>query len=775
MSAAHPSPDTGLMDTTLLLGRALARLCAMQGHAVPVNRFTMAAAGAHGAPLQGLDLPTRAVELWRTAFPGGSVQALAQPPGPGDMPVLWLAAQAGRGAADTTDTTATDPAAPDFSALSAATEARAAGPVLPATGPGGGVLIVRGVLADGRVACVDAAGAALELDAAQAATGRWLQLRVAAVEAPAAATERVAQRPRTAGQWFRFALLRRRRVFLEGALASVTINLLAIASAFYAMQVYDRVVPTQGYATLWVLTAGVAMAVLIELAMRQVRARMVERGCKAIDEELSSVFFGHALAIRMDQRPKTVGTFAAQIRHFEMVRNFMTSSTLFVLADAPFALIFIGVIALIGGPVAVVPAVVLVLALTVGLLVRKRIARFTQAHMEESNRKNGLLIEAVDGVESVKAASAEWKTLDRWRQLTRVLARDELAIRDATSLSQNLTHMLQQVSNAAMIFVGAYAIGNGNLTLGGLIACTIIAGRALGPVTQVAGLIVQWEHARVALKGLDAIMALPADTDGDQPPVVPDHCQGRLRLEGVNFGYSPQQPALSVEGLTISPGERVAVVGSVGSGKSSLIKVLSGLFRPQQGRAFLDDVDLAHLAPAYVREHVGYLPQDVRLFQGTLRDNLALGLPSPTDEQLLAAARRTGLDKVIAAHPLGLGIEISEGGRGLSVGQRQLVGLTRLVLASPRIMLLDEPTASMDPTLEATVAAQVFATRPADSTLVVVTHKPSMLRHFTRILVLDRGRVVADGPRDRILAQLRGAGGAPAEGLPAPSAERAAA
>ena len=521
------------------------------------------------------------------------------------------------------------------------------------------------------------------------------------------------------------------------------------------MQVYDRVVPTQGFSTLWVLTVGVLMAIVLELVMRQVRNRLVENACKAIDEELSGVFFGHALAIRMDQRPRTVGTFAAQIRHFEMVRNFMTSSTLFIFADAPFALMFVVVIGMLAGPVALVPLVFIPISILAGIAFRSKLAKLTELHMQESNRKNGLLIEAIDGIESVKAAGAEWKMLDRWRALTHLLGRDELAIKNITNFSTNLTQTLQQLSYVGLMAAGVYAINQGSLTVGGLIACTIISGRALSPIAQITGLMVQWQQSQTALRGLDAIMAMQPDSQPGERRMVPEQCMGNLKVQQLSFGYSAEAPALSLDNLSISKGERVAVLGAVGSGKTSLIKALSGLYKPAEGRVFLDNVDMSNLAPEFVREHIGYLPQDVRLFQGTLRENLALGLPSPTDEQIMLAARMTGLDKLLGTHPKGLGIEISEGGRGLSGGQRQLVGLTRLVLAQPRIMLLDEPTASMDPQLEEQVAERVFGTRPNDTTLVVVTHKPAMLRYFSRIIILDKGKVIADGPRDEILRRLR--------------------
>ena len=723
-STADTKTPANLADP---LSQSLTRLASMQGHAVPWHRFAMMSQTLDGAPIGDLDLADKAIELWRARFPAADIFDADFPLKPSDAPALWV-----------TDV------GNDLAQQS--------------------VLVVCGMVSTGALTCVDAEGKPVNLSAADAAKGRVLVLRTDEPLASAQDTATGAHdlgadtspvKRRSAKQWFRYAIAKRWRSFAEGALSTVTVNVIALGSSFYSMQVYDRVVPTQGFSTLWVLTVGVLMAIVLELVMRQVRNRLVENACKAIDEELSGVFFGHALAIRMDQRPRTVGTFAAQIRHFEMVRNFMTSSTLFIFADAPFALMFVVVIAMIAGPVAVVPLIFIPISILAGLAFRSKLAKLTELHMQESNRKNGLLIEAIDGIESVKAAGAEWKMLDRWRALTHLLGRDELAIKNITNFSTNLTQTLQQLSYVGLMAAGVYAINEGNLTVGGLIACTIISGRALSPIAQISGLMVQWQQSQTALRGLDAIMAMQPDSLPGERRMVPERCMGNLKVQQLSFGYSAETPALTLENLNISNGERVAILGAVGSGKTSLIKALSGLYKPAEGRVFLDNVDMNNLAPEFVREHIGYLPQDVRLFQGTLRENLALGLPSPTDEQIMQAARITGLDKLLGTHSKGLGIEISEGGRGLSGGQRQLVGLTRLVLAQPRIMLLDEPTASMDPQLEEQVAERVFGTRPNDTTLVVVTHKPAMLRYFSRIIILDKGKVVADGPRDEILKRLR--------------------
>lgn len=706
-TVAAPDPAT---PVDMALARLLSRMAGLQGHAVPVHRFAMQARTADGLDMGALPRDRRVIELWRSRFPGGDAQ-VRRPSDveKSDLPLLWVSSDGRR------------------------------------------VQLLRGQLANGDFSAEDEAGVSSELPSGEASAGIVLRLR----PQPTENKPDVAGAPRTASQWFAHALHKHRRIFVEGVFATFLISAVGLVSSLYTMQVYDRVVPTKGFSTLWVLTIGVLLGIGLEFLLKQVRAQMLDRASKAIDLELSAVFFSKALDIRMDARPSTVGTFASQIRHFESVRNFMTSSTLFILADAPFALLFVGVIAWIAGPVALVPLVMTALAVLVGLAFRRPIERLTAANMAESNRKNGLLIEAIDGIESVKASAAEWKMLDRYQALNASMAGSELQLRTLTSRGTNLTQSIQQLSYVGLIAAGAYAITSGDLTMGGLIACSIISGRALAPLAQIPQLIIQWKQAQIALGALDGIMAMPGDREPGQRLVVPDGCEGHLRLEKLAFLYQPQRPALEVPLLSVKPGERIAVIGPVGSGKTTLIKLLSGLFRPSTGHVYLDGVDVTHLAPEYVREHVGYLPQDVRLFNGTLRENITLGLPAPSDAVILAAARLTGLDQVIQAHPKGLELDIAEGGRGLSGGQRQLVGLTRMLIAQPRILLLDEPTASMDAQLEARVMRHLFQEIAPNSVLVVVTHKVAVLPHVNRIIVVDKGQIVMDGPRDEVLQRLR--------------------
>lgn len=685
------------------LAALLSRLASLQGIAVPAHRFVYQQQAESGVALEDLPVVDQTIAIWGGRFPDGPAAKLdLADVVKNDFPLLWVSAD------------------------------------------GSELKLLRGKQ-NGEFIAESSDWSVDTLSEDQISQGQIVQLLVhqdQSVQYELASF--------SAKDWFVYAARKRRGVFFEAIFATFVLSVFGLMSALYTMQVYDRVVPTKGFSTLWVLTIGVLLAIFFELIMKLVRSHLVDKASKAIDLELSGVFFSKALAIRSDCRPKTVGTFASQIRHFESVRNFMTSSTIFVLADAPFALLFIVVIYFIAGPVAFVPLMMIPIGLIIGLAMKGPIERYTAESMEESNKKNGLLIEAIDGVESVKAASAEWKLEDRWRELTETITATDLKSKLLTTFSTSSTQSIQQLSYVGIIATGAYAIVNGDLTMGGLIACSIISGRALTPLAQMPNMIAQWKHAKIALDVLDGIMAMPSERE-HQRLVVPDSCRGELKVNQVGFAYEENAPQVAIEKLSFKPGDRVAILGSVGSGKSTLIKILSGLYQPQQGGVFLDDMDMSLVASEFVREQIGYLPQEVRLFNGTLRDNLVLGLPTLSDSQILKAAALTGLDQAIQNHPSGLEINISEGGKGLSGGQRQLVGLTRLLLARPKIMLLDEPTASMDTRLEEFVMRHLFEQLPDDSVIVLATHKAGVLKHVNRIVVMDSGKVSLDGPKQEVL------------------------
>lgn len=556
--------------------------------------------------------------------------------------------------------------------------------------------------------------------------------------------------------WFWREIRSHMPTFFEVAVASLAANLLALGGSLFSMQVYDRVVPNLAFHTMWVLAGGVGLAIVFELLIRAARAQLLDHAGKSIDLRLSDQLFRHLVAIRMNARPKALGTLAAQVRDFETVRNFLTSSTLFVIADAPFIVIFLFVMWMIGGSVVIVPIVALVLTILLGIGAQWPLRRLSQLHVKESNERNGLLIEAIDGAEMIKATGGERQVARQWNALSEQLSADGLRMRGISNLMTGAANAIQQLAYAAMVVVGVYLIAEGKMSMGALIAGSILLGRVLAPVVQVVGLAFQWNYARAALKTLDGLMALP--TDGPpmgERPIVRDRFAARLSAEQIGFQYESSGPAvLAIPRLMFEPGERVAILGPSGSGKSTLLKILSGIYVPTQGRALLDGVDMTQLDPRQIRQAIGYLPQDVRLFQGSLRDNLCLGLVPPSDEEIMRVARITGVDQLIAQHPKGMGLTLSEGGFGLSGGQRQAVGLTRALLGDPRLVLLDEPTASMDQAMEVHTMRTLLATLRPDQTLVCVTHKPVVLHAMSRLVIVDRGRVVLDGPRDEVLRRL---------------------
>lgn len=552
-------------------------------------------------------------------------------------------------------------------------------------------------------------------------------------------------------------LMRRRSVLWTAALATVIANFVTLATSLYSMQVYDRVIPRSSFSTLWVLTVGVIVALLIDFALRTTRALMIEREAAGIDAEVSEYFFARAQDVRLDARPSGVGTMAAQLRGLEQVRSILSAGSIFLVADLPFALFFILVIAALGGVVALVPLISFPIALSLGFLFARLIRNDTDKAQVSGNRKNGLLVEAFDAAETIKANRGHWHMLGRWNRLIAAVHQHEDPVKRWSSITGSIFSTLQQISYVALIAVGAVEVAAGHMTTGSLIAAAIIAGRVNGPlVAQLPSMLVQWSYARSSLRMLDGIMALPVDEPDGMVALRPERLQGALRIRDVTFAYPGARETVNLPQLAIAPGERVAIVGGIGSGKSTLLKLMAGLYAPGAGQLTIGGLDLQHVAGDVLRRHIGYLPQDVRLINGTLRDNILLGLPNPGDDRILAAAAQTGLASLIAGNPLGLDLPIAEGGRGLSGGQRAIAGLTRLMLAEPRLFLLDEPTANLDPATEEQVLRLIDGRLQATGgTLVMVTHRLQLLGIVSRVIVMQNGRIALDGPTKDVLARLR--------------------
>jgi ATP-binding cassette subfamily C protein LapB len=547
-----------------------------------------------------------------------------------------------------------------------------------------------------------------------------------------------------------------RHELFEACCASVFIGLLALATSLFSMQVYDRVIPTRSEYTLVILSLGVLFSILVELAMKYARSTIMDYIIVGLDSRLSREIFHRLLQLRVDQIPNSVGSLASQMRGYEQVRGFYTASTLFTLIDLPLSLVFVVVLMFVASPwVALVPLVFGGLALFIGFSIRRKIALQAKEGAALSNMKTGLLVEAVEGIETIKAGLGGWKFLSRWMSVNGKTIQSDLKMRSATESVGYLSATVQQMSYAALVVVGALVVMQGHMTMGALIASSILSGRILAPIMAIPSLLVQHFHAKAALEGLEKLYALKTDHHGVERPLVPSAIKGHYVLTDIKFAYGDNPAALVVPKLEILPQERIAILGPIGAGKSTLLRLLSGLYHPQEGRVLLDNLDLTHINRQVVSQHVGYLQQDHRLFQGSLRENLLIGLPDPGDDVLLQVMQRTGMDKFVASHPKGLERAIMEGGKGLSGGQKQLVAFTRLILCSPNIMLLDEPTATMDDEQERRCLNVLAQEAQAGKAMVVVTHKPNVLPLINRIIVVAGSSIVMDGPRDAVLQQLQ--------------------
>lgn len=555
---------------------------------------------------------------------------------------------------------------------------------------------------------------------------------------------------------FKQALLRRKSVFISAIVATVTVNILTLATSLYSMQIYDRVIPRSGYSTLWVLTVGVIFALLIDFALKATRALMIEREAAKIDIEVSEFFFARAQAVRLDARPPSIGTMAAQIRGWEQIRSLLSSATIFLLADLPFAIFFIVVIASIGGAVAYVPMIAFPIALALAFIFARLIRKDTARAQISGNRKNGLLVESLDAAETIKSNRGSWHMLGRWNQLMEEVQLHEDPVKRWSSIATSIFGTMQLITYVLIVAWGAVLVTQGEMTSGGLIACAIIAGRVNGPlIAQLPGFLVQAGYARSSLQGLDAIMRLPTDKTLGGEGVRPEMLEPSLHLQGIQFCYPGASPTLDITDLRISAGEKVAIIGGIGSGKSTLLRVAAGLYAPSAGTIDMGGLEMSQIAPDILRQHVGYLPQDARLLNGTLRENVTLGVGNPGDAEIIEAAALTGLDSIIAGSPRGLDLAISEGGRGLSGGQRTIACLTRLILARPSLWLLDEPTGNLDQGSESKVVSAIQDRIKPQDTLILVTHRLQLLSMVNRVIVLAKGKVAMDGPTADVISSLK--------------------
>ncbi|MDH0893900.1 MULTISPECIES: type I secretion system permease/ATPase [unclassified Pseudomonas] len=561
--------------------------------------------------------------------------------------------------------------------------------------------------------------------------------------------------PRTRA-WFRDTLARSRWLYIDAVAASVLINLIGLFAPLFVMNVYDRVVPNQAEATLWVLAVGISGAFLFDLLLKTMRGLCLDLAGKKTDLIISASLYQRIVGMAMKVRPARVGSFAQHIHEFQVLRDFLASLTLTSLIDLPFTLLVLAVIAWLGGHLVWIPLLAFPLALGLGWLLQRPLAETMERTMALSAERQSSLIETLAGLDAVKVNNAESERQYLWEQTIGTLGRLELRARMLSSLALNLTGFIQQLAGVVTIVLGVYLIIAGELSMGGLIACYMLGTRALAPLGQLSGLLTRYQQARVSMQSIDQMMALPQEREEQARTLSRPQLRGAIECRQLEFRYPQQQgAALSGIDLRIAPGEKVGIIGRSGSGKSSLAKLLVGLYQADAGHLLVDGVDVRQLDVGDLRHNIGYVAQDIQLFSGSLRDNLVSGARYVEDELVLQAAELAGVHEFARLHPQGYELPVGERGQLLSGGQRQAVALARALLLDPPILLLDEPTSALDNTGEERLKQRM---KPyiADKTLVLVTHRTSLLSLVDRLVVIDRGRIVADGPKAEVMDALKG-------------------
>ena len=555
--------------------------------------------------------------------------------------------------------------------------------------------------------------------------------------------------------WFWGALGLQWPVYRDVLGAALLINVFALVIPLFTMNVYDRVVPNRAIETLWVLAIGVLLVLLADISMRMLRGYFVDLASARIDLQLSALIMERVLGMRMEERPASVGSFAANLRSFEAVRDFITSATVTALIDLPFAVIFLIVTAWIAWPLVLPPVLGIVIVAIYAFVIQHRMHELSETSYRAAAQRNATLVESLTGLETIKAHGAEAQMQSRWESSAAFLSRVSNQSRLLSSSAVNGASTVQQIVSVSVVLLGVYLIADNKLTMGGLIASSMLASRAIAPLGQLVGLLMQYQTARTSLGSLNKTMSNPVERPPGANFIQRREFRGDIEFREVSFNYpNRQDSALRNVSFRISAGEKVALIGRVGSGKTTVEKLILGLYRPTAGSVSMDGIDARQLDPADLRRNVGYVGQDATLFFGTLRDNIVLGQPQFDDTAVVAAAEVAGLGEFINAHPQGFDMLIGERGESLSGGQRQSVAIARSVLGNAPILLLDEPTSAMDFSTEERIK-QNLKTYATGKTVVLVTHRTSLLDMVDRIIVMDAGRVLADGPRDKVIEALQ--------------------
>ncbi len=555
--------------------------------------------------------------------------------------------------------------------------------------------------------------------------------------------------------WFWAVIAENSRLYRDALIAALLINVFALALPLFTMNVYDRVLPNNAIETLWVLAIGISFVILFNLFLSTARAHVVDSASKRVDIRLSSQIMERVLDLRMEGRPASVGSFAANLRSFEAIRDFIASASITTLVDLPFILLFLAILAWISPWLVIPPLIAIALVLLVSLAAQARMETLTMSSFQASSQRNATLVEALTGYEAIKTLNAQGIVQRNWERSTEFIANIGSKLKLISSSTVGFVQAAQQFVSVAVVVIGVYQAQDSNMSMGAIIAASMIAGRCLAPLGQVAGLLMQYQNARTSLGSIDNYMQLPIERPADAEFLHRPVFHGGIEFRDVTFAYPGNtQPVLKKVSLKLKPGEKVGIIGRIGSGKTTLEKLILGLYRPTEGAVLIDGVDVRQIDPVDLRRAIGHVPQDPVLFYGSLRHNLAMGAPYADDASILAAAEMAGVADFANAHPNGFDMLIGERGESLSGGQRQSVAIARALINDPPILLLDEPSSNMDHQSESELRKRL-ETASANKTILLVTHRTALLDLVSRLIVIDNGHIVADGPKEQVVEALR--------------------
>ncbi len=542
-----------------------------------------------------------------------------------------------------------------------------------------------------------------------------------------------------------------RGTYIQVAFAAVMINVFSLVTAMFSMVVYDRVVPNNATDSLIALSVGVLLVLLFDFILRGLRGYFIDIAGHRIDAEVGEGIYKRVLDMKLADRKGSTGSFAGLLREFESLRDFFASATLAALVDVPFILLFLAVIAKIGGSLVWVPIAVIPVVLIVGWIIQPILTRLSAGSMAQGLTKQGVLVETLSGLETVKSTSGAAVLEDRWR--TAVDGHADLARRQRgfSQIALNTATTMQQLAYVGMIFFGVYLLHEQKLTMGAMIACSLLVGRCLAPLAQIAQLLTRLSHTQTAYRQLDKLMRQDGETQNGSNYLRRNKIAGGISFRNVIFRY-PGSTVRAIDDVSfdIQPGEKVAILGRIGSGKSTVTRIVLGLYEPTEGAVLIDDTDARQIHPQDLRRNIGAVLQDVFLLSGTIRENIALRDPKATDDEILRVSRLAGAHDFVGQIPNGYDVKLADRGEGLSGGQRQSLAIARALLGSPPIVLLDEPTSAMDTNSENALLSRLEG-ELKDRTVLLVTHRASLLKLVDRVIIMDRGKIIAQGPRDDVL------------------------